>query len=171
MSDQPITAVYPGSFDPFHLGHLDIVRRAVTIFRRVVVGVLRNTDKTPLLPAERRVELIQATLQGMPGVEVTAFSGLLVDFMRESRARVILRGMRAVSDFEYEFQIALMNRRLWNPAETVFLTPNEEFTYLSGRVVREIWHLGGDVSGLVPEPVRQALEELRKKSAGNTPRP
>ena len=161
MSEQPVTAVYPGSFDPFHLGHLDIVRRAVTIFPRVVVGVLRNTDKTPLLPADQRVELIRTTLNGMPGVEVTAFAGLLVDFMRESRARVILRGMRAVSDFEYEFQIALMNRRLWAPAETVFLTPNEEFSYLSGRVVREIWHLGGDVSGLVPEPVRRALEDLR----------
>jgi pantetheine-phosphate adenylyltransferase len=167
VTDQPITAVYPGSFDPFHLGHLDIVRRAVTIFPRVVVGVLRNADKTPLLPAERRVELIRETLDGMPGVEVTAFSGLLVDFMRESRARVILRGMRAVSDFEYEFQIALMNRRLWNPAETVFLTPTEEFTYLSGRIVREIWHLGGDVSGLVPEPVRRALEELRMESLRN----
>ena len=168
MSEQPITAVYPGSFDPFHLGHLDIVRRAITIFPRVVVGVLRNADKTPLLPPEQRVELIRITLHGMPGVEVTAFSGLLVDFMRESRARVILRGMRAVSDFEYEFQIALMNRRLWNPAETVFLTPTEEFTYLSGRVVREIWHLGGDVSRLVPEPVRRALEELRQ--GGATPR-
>ncbi len=162
MSEGAITAVYPGSFDPFHLGHLDIVRRAVTIFPRVVVGVLRNTDKAPLLPPERRVELIRATLGGMAGVEVTAFSGLLVDFMKASRAHVILRGMRAVSDFEYEFQIALMNRRLWNPVETVFLTPNEEFTYLSGRVVREIWHLGGDVSGLVPEPVRRALEDLRR---------
>ncbi len=156
-----MTAVYAGSFDPFHLGHLDIVRRAATIFPRVVVGVLRNTDKTPLLPAERRVKLIAETLAGMPGIEVTAFSGLLVDFMRLSRSRVILRGMRAVSDFEYEFQIALMNRRLWNRVETVFLTPNEEYTYISGRIVREIWHLGGDVSGLVPEPVRRALEELR----------
>jgi pantetheine-phosphate adenylyltransferase len=166
VSEQPITAVYPGSFDPFHLGHLDIVRRAITIFPRVVVGVLRNADKTPLLPPEQRVELIQSTLEGMPGVEVTAFSGLLVDFMRLTRARVILRGMRAVSDFEYEFQIALMNRRLWTLAETVFLTPNEEFTYLSGRVVREIWHLGGDVSGLVPEPVRRALEALRAATQG-----
>ncbi|HLE60852.1 MAG TPA: pantetheine-phosphate adenylyltransferase [Thermoanaerobaculaceae bacterium] len=162
MSQQGITAVYPGSFDPFHLGHLDIVRRALTIFPRVVVGVLENTDKTPLLSAEDRVELIRATLRGMPGVEVTSFSGLLVDFMKQTQARVILRGMRAVSDFEYEFQIALMNRRLWHLAETVFLTPNEEFTYLSGRVVREIWHLGGDVSGLVPEPVRQALAALRR---------
>lgn len=162
MSEQGITAVYPGSFDPFHLGHLDIVRRALTIFPRVVVAVLENTDKTPLLSPEKRVELIRATLQGMRGVEVTSFSGLLVDFMRQTQARVILRGMRAVSDFEYEFQIALMNRRLWNEAETVFLTPNEEFTYLSGRIVREIWHLGGDVSGLVPEPVREALKALRR---------
>jgi len=162
VSEQAITAVYPGSFDPFHLGHLDIVRRALTIFPRVVVAVLENTDKTPLLSAENRVELIRATLRGMAGVEVTSFSGLLVDFMRQTQARVILRGMRAVSDFDYEFQIALMNRRLWGLAETVFLTPNEEFTYLSGRIVREIWHLGGDVSGLVPEPVRQALEALRR---------
>jgi pantetheine-phosphate adenylyltransferase len=162
VSEQAITAVYPGSFDPFHLGHLDIVRRALTIFPRVVVAVLENTDKTPLLSAENRVELIRATLRGMAGVEVTSFSGLLVDFMRQTQARVILRGMRAVSDFDYEFQIALMNRRLWALAETVFLTPNEEFTYLSGRIVREIWHLGGDVSGLVPEPVRQALEALRR---------
>ena len=162
MSEQGITAVYPGSFDPFHLGHLDIVRRALTIFPRVVVAVLENTDKTPLLSAEKRVELIRATLQGMRGVEVASFSGLLVDFMRQTQARVILRGMRAVSDFEYEFQIALMNRRLWNEAETVFLTPNEEFTYLSGRIVREIWHLGGDVSGLVPEPARKALKALRR---------
>ena len=161
MSEQGITAVYPGSFDPFHLGHLDIVRRALTIFPRVIVAVLENTDKTALLPPDTRVELIRATLRGMPGVEVTSFSGLLVDFMKQTQARVILRGMRAVSDFEYEFQIALMNRRLWQFAETVFLTPNEEFTYLSGRVVREIWHLGGDVSGLVPEPVRQALATLR----------
>jgi pantetheine-phosphate adenylyltransferase len=161
VSEQGITAVYPGSFDPFHLGHLDIVRRALTIFPRVIVAVLENTDKTALLPPETRVELIRATLRGMPGVEVTSFSGLLVDFMKQTQARVILRGMRAVSDFEYEFQIALMNRRLWQFAETVFLTPNEEFTYLSGRVVREIWHLGGDVSGLVPEPVRQALATLR----------
>ena len=163
MTEHAGTAVYPGSFDPFHLGHLDIVRRALTIFPRVVVAVLENTDKVPLLPPERRVDLIRATVRDHPGVEVASFSGLLVDFMQQTRARVILRGMRAVSDFEYEFQIALMNRRLWNPAETVFLTPTEEFTYLSGRVVREIWRLGGDVSGLVPEPVRLALDQLRRR--------
>ncbi len=161
MSNQPITAVYPGSFDPLHLGHVDIVRRALEIFPRVVVAVLENTDKKPLLSVAQRVELIRQTLHGSAGVVVTSFSGLLVDFMRQSGARVALRGMRAVSDFDYEFQIALMNRRLWREAETVFLTPNEEFSYLSSRVVREIWQLGGDVSGLVPEPVRRALQGLK----------
>jgi pantetheine-phosphate adenylyltransferase len=162
VSEQAIKAVYAGSFDPFHLGHLDIVRRALTIFPHVVVAVLENTDKTPLLPPDKRVELIRATLKEYQSIEVVSFSGLLVDFLRQTQARVILRGMRAVSDFEYEFQIALMNRRLWSLAETVFLTPNEEFTYLSGRIVREIWRLGGDLSGLVPEPVRQTLEKLRR---------
>ena len=161
MSAQPLTAVYPGSFDPLHLGHVDIVRRAVELFPRVLVAVLENADKQALLPVPERVVLIGDTLAGFPGVEVTSFSGLLVDFMRRVGARVILRGMRAVSDFEYEFQLALMNRRLWNPAETVFLTPNEEYTYLSSRVVKEIWTLGGDVSGLVPDPVRLALERRR----------
>lgn len=161
MKEQAISAVYPGSFDPLHLGHVDIVRRAVGIFPRVVVAVLENTDKRALLPVAERVKLIREALAAFPGVEVTAFSGLLVDFMRVSGSRVILRGMRAVSDFEYEFQLALMNRRLYNVAETVFLTPNEEFVYLSSRVIREIWSLGGDVSGLVPEPVRRWLDGLR----------
>jgi pantetheine-phosphate adenylyltransferase len=162
VSERPITAVYPGSFDPMHLGHLDIVRRAVALFPRVVVAVLENTDKQPLLSVPERVRLIHDAVVGLPGVEVTSFSGLLVDFMQHSGARVILRGMRAVSDFEYEFQIALMNRRLWSLAETVFLTPNEEFTYLSSRVVKEIWQLGGDVNGLVPTPVAAALAGLRR---------
>jgi len=143
-----------------HLGHVDIIRRAWEIFPRVIVAVLQNTDKAPLLAVSTRVDLIARSLADLPGVEVTSFSGLLVDFMRHSGARVILRGMRAVSDFEYEFQIALMNRRLWSEAETVFLTPNEEFTYLSSRVVKEIWQLGGDVSGLVPPPVHAALQAL-----------
>ena len=161
MSAQPLTAVYPGSFDPLHLGHVDIVRRAVALFPRVLIAVLENTDKQALLPVPERVTLIRDTLAGFPGVEVTAFSGLLVDFMRHSRARIIVRGMRAVSDFEYEFQLALMNRRLWDAVDTVMLTPNEAFVYLSSRVIKEIWTLGGDVSGLVPEPVRDALHALR----------
>jgi len=162
VSTRPLTAVYPGSFDPLHLGHVDIVRRAVELFPRVLVAVLENTDKQALMPVPERVTLIGDTLTGFPGVEVTSFSGLLVDFMRRVDARVILRGMRAVSDFEHEFQLALMNRRLWNPAETVFLTPNEEYTYLSSRIVKEIWTLGGDVSGLVPDPVRVALARRRQ---------
>ena len=160
MPEPPLVAIYPGSFDPMHLGHVDIIRRAHAIFPRVIVAVLQNTDKTPLLPVATRVELIERSMAGLGGIEVTSFSGLLVDFMQHSGARVILRGMRAVSDFEYEFQIALMNRRLWTQAETVFLTPNEEFTYLSSRVVKEIWQLGGDVSGLVPGPVFEALRAL-----------
>ena len=164
MTEPPITAVYPGSFDPLHLGHIDIVHRARTLFPRVIVAVLSNPDKHPLMPTDERVSLIRASLKGSPGIEVTSFSGLLVDFMRESGARVLLRGMRAVSDFEYEFQLALMNRRLWDAAETVFLTPNVEFTYLSSRVIKEIWTVGGDVSGLVPTPVKKALDRLRRKS-------
>lgn len=160
MSEPPLAAIYPGSFDPMHLGHVDIIRRAHDIFPRVIVAVLQNTDKTPLLPVATRVDLIERSMSGLSGIEVTSFSGLLVDFMQQSGARVILRGMRAVSDFEYEFQIALMNRRLWAQAETVFLTPNEEFTYLSSRVVKEIWQLGGDVSGLVPGPVFEVLRTL-----------
>ncbi len=164
MSGSPITAVYPGSFDPLHLGHIDIIRRARTLFPRVIVAVLSNPDKRPLIPTEERVALIRASLKGSLGIEVTSFSGLLVDFMRESGARVLLRGMRAVSDFEYEFQLALMNRRLWNAAETVFLTPNVEFTYLSSRVIKEIWTVGGDVSGLVPAPVKRALDKRRRRA-------
>ena len=161
MSQQPLVAVYPGSFDPLHLGHVDIVRRAVTIFPRVIVAVLDNTEKRPLLSVQERVELIRRSFGDIPQVEVAAFRGLLVTFMQETGARVILRGMRAVSDFEYEFQLSLMNRRLWDLAETVFLTPNEEFIYLSSRVIKEIWTLGGNISGLVPEPVRHALDNLR----------
>jgi pantetheine-phosphate adenylyltransferase len=166
VNQAPITAVYPGSFDPLHLGHVDIVRRARSLFPRVIIAVLSNPDKHPLMPTDERVALIRDSLGESPGIEVAAFSGLLVDFMRQSGARVLLRGMRAVSDFEYEFQLALMNRRLWNEAETVFLTPNEEFTYLSSRVIKEIWSVGGDVSGLVPAPVKHALEVLRRRLRG-----
>jgi len=162
VSPHPVTAVYPGSFDPLHLGHVDIVRRATRLFPRVVVAVLDNVEKRPLLSVAERVRLITAALDGFTGIEVTAFSGLLVDFLRKRGARVILRGMRAVSDFEYEFQLALMNRRLWDDAETVILTPNEEYFYLSSRVVKEIWQLGGDVSGLVPDPVKRTLDTLRR---------
>jgi pantetheine-phosphate adenylyltransferase len=161
----PATAVYPGSFDPLHLGHLEIASRARQIFPRVIVAVLENTDKQPLLPVAQRVELLRASLDGAPGIEVVSFSGLLVDFMREADARVIVRGIRAVSDFEYEFQLSLMNRRLWDQAETVYLTPKEEFFFMSSRMIKEVWLLGGDIAGLVPEPVRRALEARRAERA------
>ncbi len=161
---QGILAVYPGSFDPLHMGHVDIVRRAVRLFPKVLVAVLENTEKKPLFPTPERVELIRQTFAELPQVAVTCFSGLLVDFMRATGARVVLRGMRVVSDFEYEFQMALMNRRLCPEVETVFLTPQEEYTYLSSRLIKEIWALGGNVRGLVPPPVLAALESLRKAS-------
>ncbi|MGC8916030.1 MAG: pantetheine-phosphate adenylyltransferase [Thermoanaerobaculum sp.] len=161
---QGILAVYPGSFDPLHMGHVDIVRRAVRLFPKVLVAVLENTEKKPLFPTPERVELIRQTFAELPQVAVTSFSGLLVDFMRATGARVVLRGMRVVSDFEYEFQMALMNRRLCPEVETVFLTPQEEYTYLSSRLIKEIWALGGNVRGLVPPPVLAALESLRKAS-------
>ena len=154
---EPI-AVFPGSFDPLHVGHVAIVERALRIFPRVIVGVLQNTGKDSLFGAEERAEMIREHYRDASAVEVRSFSGLLVNFMQEMDATIIIRGMRAVSDFEYEFQMALMNRRLWPAVETVFLTPKEEVLYLSSRLVREVVALGGDVTGLVPENVRKRLE-------------
>ena len=151
-------AVFPGSFDPFHVGHVAIVDRAMRIFPRVIVGVLPNTGKESLFGPEERADMFREYYRDTPAVEVQSFSGLLVNFMQEMDATIIIRGMRAVSDFEYEFQMALMNRRLWPSVETVFLTPNEEVLYLSSRLVREVVALGGDVTGLVPENVRHHLE-------------
>ena len=152
-------AVYPGSFDPVTNGHLDLVRRATGIFQKVVVAVLRNIQKDCLFTVEERVELLRESVSGLPNVEVDAFDGLLVDYVRRKKARHILRGIRAVSDFEYEFQMALMNRRLAPDLETVFLMPREEYTYLSSRLVREVARLGGPVEGLVPPPVIRLLKE------------
>ncbi|MEP0775518.1 MAG: pantetheine-phosphate adenylyltransferase [Acidobacteriota bacterium] len=167
MSDPRTAAVYPGSFDPIHLGHVDIIHRALTIFPKVIVAVLENPEKKALLEMPVRVRLIKESLAGLAGVEVASFSGLLVDFLRSSGARVVLRGMRAVSDFEFEFQLSLFNRRLWADAETVFLTPNEEFVYLSSRVIREIWSFGGDISSFVPPAVHA---ELSRRRSSATPR-
>ena len=158
MAHQSI-AVYPGSFDPFHVGHVAIVDRASQIFARVIVGILKNTGKDSLFSPEERLEIISEYYKGNDAVEVRSFSGLLVNFLDERGASIIIRGMRAVSDFEYEFHMALMNRRLAPHVETVFLTPKEEYTYLSSRLVREVAALGGDVTGLVPEPVKYRLEE------------
>jgi pantetheine-phosphate adenylyltransferase len=157
-------AVYPGSFDPFHVGHVAIVERACQIFARVVVGILENTGKDSLFSPEERLEIISEYYRADPRIEVRSFSGLLVNFLDEVNASIIIRGMRAVSDFEYEFQMALMNRRLAPHVETVFLTPKEEYTYLSSRLVREVAALGGDVTGLVPDPVKVRLEERYRKA-------
>jgi len=157
-------AVYPGSFDPFHVGHVAIVERAGQIFARVVVGILENTSKNSLFTVEERLEIMREYYADNDAVEVLSFSGLLVNFLDEIGASIVLRGMRAVSDFEYEFQMAQMNRRLAPNVETVFLTPKEEYTYLSSRLVREVAALGGDVTGLVPEPVKYRLEERFRKA-------
>ncbi len=162
MAHEPV-AVYPGSFDPFHVGHVAIVERASQIFPRVIVGILENTGKDSFFSPEERLEIISEYYKENDAVEVQSFSGLLVNFLDERNASIIIRGMRAVSDFEYEFQMALMNRRLAPHVETVFLTPKEEYTYLSSRLVREVSALGGDVTGLVPESVKHRLEERFRK--------
>jgi pantetheine-phosphate adenylyltransferase len=152
-------AVYPGSFDPIHNGHLDIIERCGKIFDEVLVAVLRNEEKRPLFSVEERVEIIREMVAGR-ACRVESFSGLLVDFMERVDARAVVRGLRAVSDFEYEFQMALMNRRLNPRVETVFMMPKEDYSYLSSRLVKEVYALGGDLSGLVPGPV---LERLRQR--------
>jgi pantetheine-phosphate adenylyltransferase len=150
-------AVYPGSFDPIHNGHLDIIERCRPLFDEVVVAVLGNEGKKPLFSVEERMEAIREMVG--PEVRVESFSGLLVDFMDRVGGSAVIRGLRAVSDFEYEFQMALMNRRLNPRVETVFLMPKEDYTYLSSRLVKEVFALGGNVTGLVPEPVIARLRQ------------
>lgn len=153
------TAIYPGSFDPIHNGHLDVIERAARLWDRVIVSVAVNRSKTGLFSNEERVDLISRAAAHLPTVEVAAFEGLLVDYVREREADVVLRGLRAVSDFEYEFQMALMNRSLDDSFETVFLMPSQENIYLSSRIVKEVAHFGGDIDSFVPENVRSALSK------------
>ena len=148
-----IKVVYPGTFDPFTSGHEDLVRRASRVFDRVIVGVADSESKRPMFTAAERVVMARESLATLPNVEVISFSALLMDFVRQQGAKIILRGLRAVSDFEYEFQMAGMNRHLHPDVETMFLTPSEQYTFISATIVREIARFGGDVSHFVPATV------------------
>lgn len=153
------TAIYPGSFDPIHNGHLDVIERASKLWDRVIVAVAENHEKQGLFTMEERVGLIKEASGHLPSVEVTAFEGLLVDYVLEVKANAVLRGLRAVSDFEYEFQMALMNRSLDESLETVFLMPSQENIYLSSRIVKEVATFGGDITKFVPAVVNDAVAE------------
>jgi pantetheine-phosphate adenylyltransferase len=152
-------AVYPGTFDPITNGHADLVARAAPLFDRIVVGIAESPGKGPSLPLDLRIGLAQEALAGVPNVEVRGFDSLLATFVRQLGAGVILRGLRAVSDFEYEFQLASMNRHLIPEVETLFLTPAEQYSFISSSLVREIARLGGDVTGFVHPSVQQALRQ------------
>ena len=152
-------AVYPGSFDPLTNGHVDIITRGARLFDRIVVAILVNAEKAPLFSMQERVEIAREVFRDQGNVEVDTFNGLLVDYVERRKAQVIVRGLRAVSDFEFEFQMALMNRRLTPMIETVFMMPAEQYTYISSRLIKEVFALGGRVSGLVPELVEQRLRQ------------
>jgi len=152
-------AVYPGSFDPLTNGHVDIITRGARLFDRIVVAILVNAEKAPLFSMQERVEIARDVFRDRRNVEVDTFDGLLVDYVERREAQVIVRGLRAVSDFEFEFQMALMNRRLSPNVETVFMMPAEQYTYISSRLIKEVFALGGRVSGLVPELVEQRLRQ------------
>ena len=154
------TAIYPGTFDPITKGHSDLVERSACLFDKVIVALAARPGKQPVFSLEERIDLAQTVLGGYSNVEVCGFDGLLVDFAREKKANIIIRGLRAVSDFEYEFQLAGMNRKLADDIETLFLTPAEQFTYISSSLVREIASLGGDVSPFVHEKI---VAELARK--------
>ncbi|HEX7469481.1 MAG TPA: pantetheine-phosphate adenylyltransferase [Verrucomicrobiae bacterium] len=152
------TAIYPGSFDPLTNGHLDVIERATKLFDRVVVAVAKNEGKKPLFTLKERVDLVTRGIKHLPGVEVDSFDNLLVDYVEQRGARAVVRGLRAISDFEFEFQLALMNRKLNEKIETIFMMPKDTYTFLSSRIVKEIARLGGDVGAFVPAHVQSALK-------------
>ena len=160
------TAVYPGTFDPITLGHEDLARRASRLFDRIIIAVADSRAKKPFFTLEERVEMARESVKGLKNVEVMGFSGLLMKFVQDQGARVVVRGLRAVSDFEYEFQLAGMNRGLYPDVETIFLTPGEQFMFISATIVREISVLGGDTSKFVPAHVGEHLKEKIKQLGG-----
>lgn len=159
MKKSPCVAVYPGTFDPITHGHTDLVTRAARVFEHVVVAIAESPHKTPFFSLEKRIELARSQLGGLKNIEIVGFRTLLVDFVREKDATVIVRGLRAVSDFEYEFQLASMNRNLCEEVETMFLTPDEKYGFISSTLVREVARLGGDVSQFVGAEIQLALNE------------
>jgi pantetheine-phosphate adenylyltransferase len=152
-------AIYPGTFDPITFGHIDVIERAVELFSQVIVLVAKNSTKTPLFSIEERLIMIREVLRDKKGVTVDCFDGLLVDYAQRHKANVIVRGLRALSDFEYEFQMALTNRKLAPAVDPVFLVPHEDYTYLTSSIVREVARLGGDISDFVPASVRRRLTQ------------
>jgi pantetheine-phosphate adenylyltransferase len=158
------TVIYPGSFDPLTNGHLDVIQRATKLFDKVIVAVAQNESKNPLFELSERVNMVQQAIQHLPAVEVDSFDGLLVDYVESRSGQAVVRGLRAVSDFEFEFQLALMNRKLNERIETIFMMPKDTYTFLSSRIVKEIARLGGDVSSFVPALVQTALKTKLSKS-------
>jgi pantetheine-phosphate adenylyltransferase len=152
-------AICPGTFDPITNGHLDIVKRSLGMFDRVIIAVAENPKKEPLFDIKRRLELVEEAVRGLQRVEVESFDGLLVNYVKKKGGVAIVRGLRAISDFEYELQMALMNRRLDTELETVFMMPSEEYSFLTSTVIKEVASFGGDISGLVPDCVEEALKE------------
>lgn len=154
--------VYPGSFDPVTLGHLDIIERASRLFDKVIVAVLKNGSKSPLFTVEQRVEMLRKACSSFPNVEVLSFNGLLVDFVRQQQATVVIRGLRAVTDFEYELQLAQVNRTLYPGMETVFLTASEQYSFISSTIVKDVLMNNGDVSHFVPASVLDMIHQYRR---------
>ena len=157
---EPVIAIYPGSFDPVTNGHLDIIRRSRNVFDTVIVAVLQNLEKRPLFSAGKRLAMLREVTGPWENVKVDSFDGLLVSYAVQKGARVIVRGIRAVTDYEYEFQMALMNRRMESRIETIFMLPSSEYSYLSSSLVKEVYALGGEITGLVPEVVESNLRGL-----------
>jgi pantetheine-phosphate adenylyltransferase len=157
-----VKAIYPGSFDPLTNGHLDLIARAAKIFDHLVVAILRNSSKSPLFTVEERVAMLSEGIAALENVSISTFDGLLVDFAREQRAHAVVRGIRAISDYEYEFQMALMNRRLSPEVETIFLMPDAKYSFVSSRLVKEVFELGGSIDGLVPKFVIDRLKDKQR---------